>query len=183
MRVTGGEKKGTPIKAPAGVRTRPTSDKVREAMFSVLGDVSGARVLDLFAGSGALAIEALSRGAESAVIVEKESAAIGVIRLNTEKAGLTAEVRIVRIDFRSALRKLDRDGETFDLILIDPPYEGDLLDEAAACLTEREVASANCTIVVEHFKKTTPPISICGIPLWKTRDYGQTSLSFYQGPG
>ena len=179
MRITGGEYKGTPIKAPLGGRTRPTSDKVREAMFSVLGDISGARVLDLFAGSGALAIEALSRGAAHAVLIEKESAAVAAIRLNLEKAGLLAKSRIVRADFRSALKKLGRDGETFDLILIDPPYEGDLLDKAAVSLAGHAIASDNCAIVVEHFKKTDPPKSVCGIPLQKRRDYGQTSLSFY----
>lgn len=180
MRITGGKAKGIPIKAPGGRRTRPTSNKVREAMFNVLGDrVSGARVLDLFAGSGAPAIDALSRGAEYAVMVEKDSAAVGAIRLNLERAGLAESARVVRSDFRAALARFCREGEMFDIVFVDPPYEGNLLDATAAALAKRRVITNDSVIIVEHFKKTAPPDSISGLPLHQTRNYGQTSLSYF----
>lgn len=180
MRVTGGKFRGIPIKAPGGKRTRPTSDKVREALFSTLGDrVSGARVLDLFSGSGALAIEALSRGADSAVLIEKDSAAIAVVRQNLEKTGLKKKAKVLRADFRSALAKLSRDGERFEIIFIDPPYEGNMLEESFSALEKQCVTTDESIVVVEHFAKTAPPESISGIPLDRTRAYGQTSLSYY----
>lgn len=180
MRITGGKFRGIPIKAPGGKRTRPTSDKVREALFSTLGDrVTGARVLDLFAGSGALAIEALSRGADSAVLIEKDNAAIAVVRQNLEKTGLKGKTKVLRADFRSALSKLSRDGERFDIIFIDPPYEGNMLEESLSALEKKCVTTDESIIVVEHFAKTAPPKSISGIPLNRTRAYGQTSLSYY----
>lgn len=181
MRVTGGEVRGIQIRAPRGRRTRPTSDKVREALFSILGEnVSGAMVLDLFAGSGALAIEALSRGAKHAVLVEKDSGATEVIRHNLKKTGLAEKAIVLKSDCRSALAKLNREGERFDIIFLDPPYHhADILDTVAACLTKHCVTTGDCTIVVEHFGKTSTPESIADIPLDHTRSYGETSLSFY----
>ena len=180
MRVTGGELRGIPIKAPAGKRTRPTSDKVRQAMFNVLGDsVVGAKALDLFAGSGALGIEALSRGAERAVFVEKDTSAIRAINANIEKADLSDRTRILRADFRSALTRLNREGAEFDLIFIDPPYEGDFLADARAALGDDCVTTKDSIIVVEHFSKNSPPELLSGLPLVDTRAYGQTSLSYY----
>ncbi len=180
MRVTGGKLRGIPIKAPGGKRTRPTSDKIRQALFNVLGDsVAGARTLDLFAGSGALAIEALSRGAESAIFVEKDTSAVRVMRANIEKMRLSEKARVLRSDFRSALARLSREGERFDIIFIDPPYEGDLLADVRAALRENNVTTKDTIIVVEHFAKTTPPETISGLPLNNTRAYGQTSLSYY----
>ncbi|NQU07680.1 MAG: 16S rRNA (guanine(966)-N(2))-methyltransferase RsmD [Candidatus Abyssubacteria bacterium] len=184
MRITGGEAKGIAIKAPKGARVRPTSDKVREALFATLGeDVPGKRVLDLFAGSGALAIEALSRGAEFAALVEKEPTVARTIESNLQKTGLSDRAKIIRADFRSALRKLGRDKERFDLVFIDPPYQSGLLDEVAEALTKHRVTNSRSIIVVEHFKKADPPESISGLPLARTRDYGQTSLSYYQARG
>ncbi len=152
MRITGGKLRGIPIKAPGGKRTRPTSDKVREA---------------------------LSRGADSAVLIEKDNAAIAVVRQNLEKTGLKGKTKVFRADFRSALAKLNRDGERFDIIFIDPPYEGNVLEESLSALEKRCVTTAESIIIVEHFAKTAPPKSISGIPLNRTRAYGQTSLSYY----
>jgi len=181
MRITGGTAGGIPIKAPKGARTRPTSDKVREALFNTLGDdIPGGTVLDLFAGSGALAIEALSRGAERAVLIEKDPAAVRIIESNLEKTDLAERAVIVRGDFRSALAKLSQRGEVFDLIFIDPPYESDLLDRAAEAISEHRITTTTSIIVVEHFKKSLLPESIAGIPFGRTRGYGQTSLSYYR---
>lgn len=123
MRVIAGALGGRRLVAPRGAATRPTADRVREALFSMLGDVAGARVLDLFAGSGALGIEALSRGAEHAVFVENDRTALGVLRSNLETLSLGADVAEIRsIDARAALRDARKRGETYDLVLLDPPY-------------------------------------------------------------
>jgi 16S rRNA (guanine(966)-N(2))-methyltransferase RsmD len=121
MRVIAGQWGGRRLQAPAGAATRPTSDRVREALFSILGDrVAGARVLDLFAGSGALGIEALSRGAAEATFVDSSPAAIKALRANLEALGVDAEVR--RADARVFLRGASRAGHHYDLVFLDPPY-------------------------------------------------------------
>ena len=118
MRIVAGSKKGARIFAPKGAGTRPTSDRVREAIFAILGSVEGASVLDLFAGSGALGLEALSRGAASATFVESDAAAVKAIERNLEKLGL--EGRVVRSD---AARYVARTDERCDVVFVDPPYE------------------------------------------------------------
>jgi len=182
MRITGGEAKGVPIKAPKGRRTRPTSDKVREGVFQTLGDiVLGARVLDLFAGSGALGIEALSRGADFCCFVEKSRTAVEVISANLQKTHFHEKAETIRSDFLTALKILHRRGELFHLILIDPPYEGDFLEQVVASLVATPVLAPGAVVVVEHFKKTLPPAHIGGLPQKKTRLYGQTSITYYLG--
>jgi 16S rRNA (guanine966-N2)-methyltransferase len=120
MRVIGGTFGGRPLVAPRGAATRPTSDRVREAVFSILGDVSGARVLDLFAGSGALAIEALSRGAAHATLVDSAAAAIEAIRRNL--TALEIEAEVVRQPAARFLGRARRDARQYDLVFVDPPY-------------------------------------------------------------
>jgi 16S rRNA (guanine(966)-N(2))-methyltransferase RsmD len=120
MRVIGGVYGGRPLVAPRGVATRPTSDRVREALFSILGDVSGTRVLDLFAGSGAMAIEAVSRGAGPATLVDSARAAVDAIRRNLGELGITAEV--ARQPALRFLERAHRDARSYDLVFLDPPY-------------------------------------------------------------
>lgn len=180
MRITGGQAKGIPIRVPKGTQTRPTSDKVRQGLFNILGgEVSGRKVLDLFAGSGALGIEALSRGAACAVLVEKNPRSACIIANNLQKAGLSDKAEIMKTDFRSALEKLNRRGEVWDLIFIDPPYQSVLLDKVIKILPKYCVISAKSIIVAEHFKKKELPPNILDIPLVQTRVYGQTCLSFF----
>jgi 16S rRNA (guanine966-N2)-methyltransferase len=120
MRVIAGRLRGRPLIAPRGAATRPTADRVREAVFSILGSVDGARVLDLFAGSGALAIEALSRGARQATLVDSSAASIAAIRRNLATLELDAEVR--RQTAQAFLERASRDGRQYDLVFVDPPY-------------------------------------------------------------
>ena len=120
MRVIAGRFGGRRLSAPRGARTRPTADRVREALFSVLGDLEGARVLDLFAGSGALGIEALSRGAAEATFVDSAPAALRALRENLTALDLEAEVR--RADARGFLRSARKAGREYDLVFLDPPY-------------------------------------------------------------
>jgi 16S rRNA (guanine966-N2)-methyltransferase len=135
MRVVAGELRGRRINAPLGKKTRPTTDKAREATFNALGSlgvVVGARVVDAFAGSGALGIEALSRGAASAVAAERDRNAVRAIRTNAEALALGDRLRVVPRGWREALRAEAEAGSRFDLVLIDPPY--DLLADITADL-------------------------------------------------
>jgi len=171
VRVVAGEFKGRRLHAPRGARTRPTADRVREALFSMLGDVSGARVLDLYAGSGALGIEALSRGAESAVFVERDRRALAALRRNLDAVGAEAEVRQ-----QDVARFLGHPEGTFDLVLCDPPYDDAprvavaLADALPAMLTE------DARIVTESDKRN--PL-VLPQPLLVERTYGDTRIAIH----
>jgi 16S rRNA (guanine966-N2)-methyltransferase len=175
MRVIAGEYRGRPLVAPRGQATRPTSDRVREALFSILGDaVTGARVLDLFAGSGALAIEALSRGAASATLVDSATTAIEAIRRNLQALGIEAEV--VR---RPALRWLEaarRDARQYDLVFVDPPYRqaGTLGRELPAALGP--ILAAGARVVAESDRRS--PLGL-GLTALDERRYGDTLIAIY----
>jgi 16S rRNA (guanine966-N2)-methyltransferase len=173
MRVVAGEFKGRQLRAPRGVRTRPTADRVREALFSILGDVSGARVLDLFAGSGALGIEALSRGAASVTFVEKDPRAVAVIRRNLEAVGASGE-----ISRRDALGFLAASEGTYDLVLVDPPY--DSAARIAGPLAERlpAVLADGARVVTESDKRQ--PLEL-PLPLLRERIYGDTRIAVHGG--
>ena len=171
MRVVAGEFGGRRLHSPRGVRTRPTADRVREALFSMLGDVSGARVLDLCAGSGALGIEALSRGARSVVFVEREPRAAAVIERNL--ASLGVEQTVVRQD---AVRFLARAEGMFDLVLCDPPY--DSASRLAEPLAERlpAITADHARIVTESDKRM--PLQL-PFTLVTERTYGDTRIAIH----
>ena len=125
MRITGGTFRSRPLRAPRGDRTRPTSDRVREALFSILGahrSLAGARVLDLYAGTGALALEALSRGAAHATVVESGAEAVAALRANVHSLGLADSVRIVTTPVERAAARPSSTDAPFDLVFADPPY-------------------------------------------------------------
>jgi 16S rRNA (guanine966-N2)-methyltransferase len=178
MRVIAGALGGRRLRAPAGRATRPTSDRVREALFSMLGELGGARVLDLFAGSGALGIEALSRGAEHAVFVERDSAAAAVLRENLRALRVgpeRAEVR--RGDALAALRHASASGETYDLLFIDPPYgeAGTWSPRLAASLPE--LLAPGARVVAESDRRL--PLEL-GLPVETERRYGDTSITIHR---
>jgi 16S rRNA (guanine966-N2)-methyltransferase len=171
VRVVAGSFKGRRLVAPRGTRTRPTADRVREALFSILGDVSDLRVLDLFAGSGALGIEALSRGAESAVFVERDAKALAAIERNLAAVG--AEARILR---EPAERFLATAKGPYDLVFCDPPY--DFASRLAGALAERlpEITSPGARIVTESDKRN--PLEL-PFPLVTERVYGDTRIAIH----
>jgi 16S rRNA (guanine966-N2)-methyltransferase len=173
LRVVAGSFKGRPLQAPRGVRTRPTPERVREALFSILGDVSGARVLDLYAGSGALGIEALSRGAASATFVDKDPRALAAIRRNLDAVGAEGKVRR-----RDALGFLTAAGGRYDLVLIDPPY--DSAARLAGPLAERlpAVLAEGARVVTESDKRK--PLEL-PLPLLRERTYGDTRIAVHGG--
>jgi 16S rRNA (guanine966-N2)-methyltransferase len=170
--VVAGAFKGRTLHAPRGSDTRPTADRVREALFSMLGPLDGARVLDLFAGSGALAIEALSRGAAEAVLVERDPRAVAAIERNLEPLEVVAGVRR-----RDALAYLRETADApFDLVFADPPY--DAAPRLAARLTEHlpGLLADNGRIVTESDKRN--PLML-DLPLLRERDYGDTRITIH----
>jgi 16S rRNA (guanine966-N2)-methyltransferase len=171
VRVVAGEFKGRRLHAPRGTRTRPTADRVREALFSMLGDVSGARVLDLYAGSGALGIEALSRGAESAVFVERDRAALGALRRNLD--AVAADADVVSQDVP---RFLARGEGTFDLVFCDPPYDGAPAVAGALADALPALLGDNARIVTESDKRN--PL-LLPLPLLVERAYGDTRIAIH----
>ena len=172
MRVVAGELKGRRLRAPRS-GTRPTADRVREALFSILGDVSGLRVLDLFAGSGALGIEALSRGAAEAVFVDSAPSAVATVRANLDALDIEAEVHR-----RDALKFLNgAAGQySFDLLFCDPPY--DAAGRLAGALAERlpAVLAENPRIVTESDKRS--PLQL-PLPVLRERTYGDTRIAVH----
>jgi len=174
LRIVAGELGGRRLKVPAGV-TRPTADRVREALFSILGDVSGLRVLDLFAGSGALGIEALSRGAGEAVFVDSSRQAIATLRDNLRALGMDAPVHR-----RDALAWMSRarEEEPFALVFCDPPY--DLAQSLAGQLAKAlpPLLTQDARIVTESDKRT--PLEL-PFPLLRERTYGDTRIAVHRG--
>jgi 16S rRNA (guanine966-N2)-methyltransferase len=179
MRVIAGKYGGRRLRAPRGRATRPTAERVREAVFSMLGELEGAVVLDLFAGTGALAIEALSRGATRAVLVERESRALAALRANLAALDVGAEqAEVRRREAGAALRNARERQETYDLVFVDPPYRH-------AGVTGRELQAAlppvlapRARVVVESDRRTEPP----ALPLEQElrRRYGDTEITIYR---
>lgn len=177
MRVISGRLGGRRLKAPGGRATRPTSDRVREALFAMLGEVDGARVLDLFAGTGALGIEALSRGAATAVFIESHAGALRALSANLatlELAPPQAEVR--RRDALGALRSAREHEETYDLLFIDPPYSQahELGPELSAVLPS--LLSPAGRVVVESDRRQ--PLDL-QLPIERERRYGDTTIRIH----
>ena len=177
MRVVAGRYGGRRLRAPPGHATRPTSDRVREALFAMLGPLDGARVLDLFAGSGALAIEALSRGAAHAVFVERDPGAVAVIRANLNALGVPAErARVVPRPARAALRDASARAETYDLVLLDPPYRSapELGRELSIAL--EPLLAPGARVVGESDRRSPLQLSV---PLTQQRRYGDTLIRIH----
>jgi 16S rRNA (guanine966-N2)-methyltransferase len=178
MRVIAGRYGGRRLTAPKGRTTRPTSDRVREALFAMLGDIDGARVLDLFAGTGALGIEALSRGARQAVFVECDRAAIEALQSNLAALGLAGErAQLRREHADDALRRARKRKETYDLVLIDPPYERALQLEPRLSSALGGVLAPQARVVLESDRRTPLRLELA---LEKERRYGDTTIAIHR---
>ena len=177
MRVISGIAKGLRLTAPTGTRTRPALDQVKEAIFNILFDVSDMRVLDLFAGSGSIGIEALSRGAREAIFVDEWNKATDVIRKNLLHCHFNDRAMIIKSKVDRAIDRFGRKGEKFDLIFVDPPYQKDLVVPSLGKLSTSSIASDDAIIVVEHHPKETIG-DIPGLRLTDSRKYGQTLITF-----
>ncbi|MCD8376035.1 MAG: 16S rRNA (guanine(966)-N(2))-methyltransferase RsmD [Oscillospiraceae bacterium] len=180
MRVISGSARGRVLKTPPGLDTRPTTDRVKQAMFNIIQfDVPGRRVLDLFGGTGQLAVEALSRGARSAVIVERSAAAVQVIQENLEMARLADRARVVRED---AEVFLSRPPGPFDLIFLDPPYGTGLLERSLTQIAAIDILAECGIILCESPVDLQPPPLAAPYVLGKTYRYGKTQLTLYHKP-
>lgn len=180
LRITGGELKGRRIKAPVGQDTRPTADKVKEALFAILGGtVKGARAADIFAGSGALGLECLSRGAESCLFVENRRRALGTIRENIAALHLEDRCQVIMADAAKSNRLLLAKGP-FNVVLADPPYERGLVQKLVDSACAPGFLADGGWLVMEHSPRERPSAPQ-GLELADHRVYGQTELTFFQG--
>ena len=176
VRIIAGSRKGHTIAAPKGLATRPTGDRVREAAFNLIGPVDGATVLDLFAGSGAMGLEALSRGAERAVFVESDPDAVRAIERNLDKLRLTGAA-ILRRDARTALAAEAGAAREYDLVLLDPPYDEWAQLESALAPYLEAVLAPDGLLVVETAARVEPSLPLA---LRTSRRYGAARLTLYE---
>jgi 16S rRNA (guanine966-N2)-methyltransferase len=182
MRIVGGSLGGRVLRAPPGSDTRPTSEKVREAIFNILGnmigDVEGASVLDLFAGSGALGIEALSRGAAHATFCDLRKPALAVLRGNLRDLAVEDRATVVQGDaVATAARHVP--ASPWTLVFVDPPYRSDLAERSVAALQH---LAPDAVIVIEHDRRNAPPDALGSLLRTDQRRYGDTLVSFYRVP-
>ncbi len=182
LRISAGQFRGIQLEVPK--RIRATEGKVRQALFNILGEVIiGARVLDGYAGSGALGLEALSRGAAFAAFVEEDTDGILAIRANLDRLAheLPREAwRVVHMDFVRGARQLARVEAPFDLILLDPPYRADEAKKALNAVVDCAILAPTGLVILEHDQRTTPPATWGPLTHGKRHRYGDTVLSFYQ---
>ncbi len=181
MRITGGQARGRRIETVEGFSIRPTSDRVREAVFNLLGqDLSGLKVLDLFAGTGSLAIESLSRGASHAVIVDKSEQSIDLIRKNLRQVGFENRGIVLKKDLTSGLpQSRNIAGEPFNIVFLDPPYRDDLIPALLEQITRKGCIIQGGRAVAETRKDRKLPPTVGDFRIFKTRTYGDTRISIY----
>jgi len=178
MRVITGKARGVQLKTPEGMETRPTTDRVKEALFSIIHfDIPGARVLDLFGGTGQLGIEALSRGAKSAVFVDAREESCRLIKENLKRTHLEQDAKVVRSDY---LAYLSRAKEQFDIILLDPPYAEVFLENALKRITEIDILHSGGIIVAERPLGKELPWEFDGFERSRDYKYGKILLTIYR---
>jgi len=185
MRVIAGKYKGRKLYSPEDSSVRPTSDRAKEAVFSILTNkLYGARVLDLFAGSGGLGIEALSRGASYCLFADASRRSLDLVRRNLQHCKVEEKTAVAAGDYQRTLGSLGRrigEGleEPFDIIFLDPPYDAGYLEEAIRGIAEGGLLADGGVIVAEHRKQTSLPETLCGFVKTKERRYGVVSRSIY----
>lgn len=179
VRVISGSARGLKLNTPGDDRVRPTTDRVKESMFNIVQDwVYDSQVLDLFAGSGALGIEALSRGASQAVFCDNSLDSIKIIKSNIEKAKVVDRSQIVSGDFKRCLRDMEAKNQSFDMIFVDPPYYKGLFEEVLDTIRSCKILKKDGIVIVEHDAKR-PIGQVEGLEVYKEKKYGITMLTFY----
>lgn len=177
MRVISGDYGGRPLKTLPGKTTRPTSDKVRGAMFNMIGPYfDGGRVLDLFAGSGGLSIEAISRGMTQAVLVERDRQAQVIIRENIAMTKEAGKFQLLSMEAKQALQLVQ---EPFDLVFLDPPYAEETIVETITDLCQKNLLAEEVMVVCETDKQVQLPEEIADLGIWKEKIYGITKVAVY----
>ncbi|WP_422657346.1 16S rRNA (guanine(966)-N(2))-methyltransferase RsmD [Paenibacillus sp. EC2-1] len=181
MRVVAGSAKGRPLKSVPGMGTRPTTDKVKEAIFSMIGPYfDGGDALDLFAGTGGLGIEALSRGMERAVFIDMESKSIETVKANLKSTGFESNAEIYRNEAGRAIKALEKRKYIFDLVFLDPPYRMKNGDALMTEMATRGLLSAGALLVLEYESNYTYPEEISGFLHLRTAKYGETAVSIFE---
>jgi 16S rRNA (guanine(966)-N(2))-methyltransferase RsmD len=181
VRIISGQLRGRRLRAPEGLGTRPTSDRVREALFNIISKhVPGARFLDLFAGSGAVGLEAISRGAEAAVFVDQSRRALEQIEDNVERCGVSDRARILGKDALAALKTLEAGGERFDVVYVDPPYDAGLYRPILRFLGTSGLVEEDGIVVVELRSRDRLPDEVGELRHYRDERYGDTTLAFYE---
>lgn len=179
MRIITGIAKGIKLKAPQGLETRPTTDRVKESVFNILSDiVVDARVLDLFAGTGNLGLESLSRGAKSAVFVDQSSESIGMIKENATHTKLVDHTEIYKNDVLRALDRFVQEQRSFDLLFCDPPYQKGFVQAVLEKLDKQPIMAHDGIVVMEHSRHEPIADEWEHLQLRRTERYGETLISF-----
>ena len=181
MRITGGHSRGRVLSSLKGFNIRPTSDKIKEAIFNILcQDFTGLKVLDLFAGTGALGIEAISRGAVSALFIDKSRQSVNLVKKNLVVCGYEDKADVLQWDLVKGLNPdYPIENDNFDLVFIDPPYGKDLIPPTLINLCKKKVLAESSSIVVESSRDDELPSAIDNLELFDTRTYGTTRINFY----
>ena len=182
MRVIAGSAKGRRLHAGKGQAVRPTADKVKGALFNILAsrfDLRSARLLDLYAGSGSLGIEALSRGASHVTFVDESAASIHVLRDNLRACRMDGAARVLRLPAMRALVQLARQPVAFDGVLLDPPYGHGLVEQTLAAIAAHGVVHPGGWVMAEHHVDETPAAAYGSLRLTQTRRYGKTALALF----
>lgn len=181
MRVITGTAKGRRLKTPKGLTTRPTSDRVKESLFNIIGpQIAQAKFLDLYAGTGAIGIEAISRGADKSVFVEKKPQSARLIRQNLELTGLQEKAEILCLEANKAVRDLANTGRRFDIIFLDPPYLQDLVNKSLIEIEQYKALASGGLIISESSRLDVLLLQVGQLKLFRQERYGDTVLSFYQ---
>jgi 16S rRNA (guanine966-N2)-methyltransferase len=180
MRIIAGKLKGRTLQGPRGADLRPTSDRLKETLFNILGSsVEGTVVLDVFSGTGALGLEAFSRGAREIVFIDSSREAARLMRRNLELLGITSGYRIVPEDVFTSLRSLARAGFRADIVLLDPPYRWGPYADLLGILFQTGIASRETRVILEHHSKADVPVAGPGFHCVRTVRQGDKGLSFY----
>lgn len=181
MRVISGKAKGKRLKAPSGINTRPLTDMIKESLFNVLGsEIAGANFLDLFAGSGAVGIEALSRHAIQVFFVEKDIKAIRIIKENIINCGFDKGYEVHRNDVFKAINSIMKRKLNFEYIYVDPPFTNDIIfEEVLKALDKAEILAPKGIIIIRTRRKKSLPIRLQNLARYRVNDYGESTLHYY----
>lgn len=181
MRVISGKARGLKLDTPKNQDVRPTTDRVKESLFNMINSyIMDSNILDLFAGTGSLGIECLSRGAKNCVFVDKSKDSINIVRSNVKKARVENESTILNVDFKDAVKRLSTQNQKFDVIFMDPPYYENMFIECLKSIDKFNLLDEDGIIVVEHDTKELFEDSIGRLNKSREKKYGNTTLTFYK---
>jgi 16S rRNA (guanine(966)-N(2))-methyltransferase RsmD len=181
MKIIAGTLKGRRLVTPRGPTTRPTTDQVRIALMDTLTPwLAGVRFLDLFAGAGAVGLEAVSRGAIQVTFVEHDARAVDTLRRNVATLGLASVTRIIPVDVRRALGRLEREQERFGVVFLDPPYDSELASVVLDALGPGRLLTSPAFVIVQHLTKRPPSSEVGVLRAVRTRRFGETTLTFFR---